>query len=369
MSVTVIVGTRKGAAILKSADRKSWDADFQIRGWPVTASAQDDKGRVYMAVNSDIFGPAIHASDDLTNWKQLDTAPRYRPEDRGNPEHNRIAAATDFTGKYKDGGRFVDQIWKLHFAHDTLFAGVSEAGLFESRDRGASWQPIDGFNEQPGREQWNPGFGGLGLHTILTDDKDADRMWVGISSTGLYRTEDGGKTWTKKDSAIHNEPTNCVHCVTNDPGNASTLFRQDHFGVYRSDDGGDTWNVFEDGLPVTEMSDGHHCSFGFPIVMDRKSGNIFVVPLDGDNFRMPRGGQLAVYRSNGTAWQPMRRGLPGQCFAGVLRGSMAADQLDPGGIYFGTSSGSVYASDDLGESWTEIVSGLPRILSVEAYVS
>lgn len=375
MSVALVVGTQKGAAIFTSKDRKSWSEEFVLRGWPVTASVRDDKGRVYAAVNSPNYGVALFVSDDLKEWRQLESAPRYAPGDRGNPEHHRIVSAADFTGVLKSGGRFVDQIWALHFAHGALYAGVSEAGLFVSRDRGETWQPIKGFNEQPGRESWPPGAGGLGAHTILSDEKNPDRMWVGVSAAGFFRTDDGGKTWSPKnkgvDPAVEAAPATtgqCVHHVINDPANASILFRQEHRGVHRSDDGGDTWRVIEDGLPVTELSDGHRCSFGFPIVMDRRSKNTFVVPLDGDNFRFPRGGQLAVYRSkDGERWHPLSKGLPDKCFSSVLRGSMAADQLDPGGIYFGSSSGSIYASSDLGESWGEIGRSLPRILSVEAY--
>lgn len=375
MSVALIVGTPKGAAILRSKDRRNWETEFVLRGWPVTASMRDDKGRTYVAVNSPNFGVALFASDDLTNWKQLESAPRYRPEDRGNPEHHRLVAKEDFGGILKGGGRFVDQVWKLHFAHGALWAGVSEAGLFVSRDRGQSWQPVDGFNEQPGRENWAPGFGGLGAHTILSDDNDPNRMWVGISAAGLFRTDDGGKTWQPKNKgvnpAVDSAPAStgqCVHSVTHDPKKANILFRQEHRGVHRSDDGGDSWQVIEDGLPVTELSDGHHCSFGFPSVMDLKTGQVFVVPLDGDNFRFPRGGQLAVYRTkNGKSWEPLTKGLPANCFTAVLRGSLAADQLDPGGLYFGTASGVIYGSDNLGESWSEVASGLPRIMSVEAY--
>ena len=368
MSVAVIVGTRKGAAILTSKNRKDWRMDFRLHGWPVTASCRDDRGRTYAAVNSPNFGVALFVSDDLEMWKQLESAPRYRPEDRGNPEHHRLIAQMDFEGKLKDGGRFVDQVWTLHVAHGAIWAGVSEAGLFVSRDRGESWQPVDGFNEQPGREKWAPGFGGLGLHTFLTDAKNPNRMWAGISAAGFFRSDDGGKTWVRKDDAVHSFGGNCVHHVAHDPDNASVLYRQEHFGVYRSDDGGDTWRVLEDGLPVAEMSDGHKCSFGFPMVHDRKSGATFTVPLDGDNYRFPRGGQLAVYRTkDGETWHPLRRGLPANCYAGVLRGSMAGDQMDPGGLYFGTTAGTMYASPDLGESWSEIASGLPRILSVEAY--
>jgi photosystem II stability/assembly factor-like uncharacterized protein len=368
MPVALVIGTPKGAAILRSGDRQSWKEDFVLRGWPVTASVRDDKGRVYAAVNSPNYGVAIFASDDLTEWKQLPSAPRYRPEDRGNSEHHRIVSQMDFGGLLKSGGRFVDQIWTLHFAHGALFAGVSEAGLFVSRDRGESWQPIEGFNEHPSRDTWIPGFGGLGAHTILTDAKNPSRMWAGVSAAGFFRTDDGGKSWNSKNDGVNADTGQCVHSVTHDPQNACVLFRQEHRGVHRSDDGGDTWKVIESGLPVTELSDGHRCSFGFPSVMDRRSGNVFVVPLDGDNFRFPRGGQLAVYRTkDGAQWEAKTGGLPANCYTAVLRGSLAADQLDPGGIYFGTASGTVYGSADCGENWREVATGLPRILSVEAY--
>lgn len=369
MTISLLVGTPKGAAVLSSKDRQHWTQEFVLRGWPVTAAAQDDQGRVYAAVNSPNYGVAIFASDDMKQWKQLPAAPRYRPEDRGNSEHHRIVAQMDFTGVLKDGGRFVDQIWTLHFAHGALYAGVSEAGLFVSRDRGESWQPIDGFNEQPGREEWPPGFGGLGAHTVLSDAKDPNRMWVGVSAAGFFRTDDGGKTWTPKNDGVNGDMGQCVHGVTCNPANASVLFRQEHRGVHKSEDGGDTWQVMEDGLPVGELSDGHRCSFGFPIVMDRATGRVFLVPLESDNFRYPKDGKLAVYRSDdGKRWNAHTTGLPANCFTAVLRGAMAADQQSPGGVYFGTASGTLYGSTDTGESWRELSTGLPRIMSVDAFV-
>ncbi len=157
-----------------------------------------------------------------------------------------------------------------------------------------------------------------------------------------------------------------MHSVQHDPNDANVLYRQEHRGVHKSTDGGDTWQVMEDGLPIAELSDGHRCSFGFASAMDLNSGNVFVIPLDGDNFRFPRGGQLAVYRSrNGRSWEPLTNGLPGNCYNAVLRGSLSADQQ--GGLYFGTASGTLYGSEDLGETWREVASGLPRIMSVQAY--
>ena len=371
MSIAVVIGTKKGAAVLTSdAERRDWTQSFGLRGWSVTASTRDADGRYYVAITSDVFGAAIMASDDLKDWHQLESAPRYEAGQLGNPEHIRIVASGDFSGRYKDGARLVDQIWTLHAAHGALYAGVSEAGLFVSRDKGQSWQPVEGFNEHPSRDRWVPGFGGLGAHTILSDANDPDRMWVGVSAAGFFRSDDGGKSWHSKNAGVPGQTGQCVHHVAHDPARAGVLYRQEHRGVYRSLDGGDTWDVFEDGLPICELSDGHRCSFGFPIVMDRKSGDVFVVPLDGDNFRMPRDGQLAVYRSrNGGRWEPQTRGLPSSSYTSVLRGAMAADQLSPGGIYFGTSAGAVFATNELGRSWREIASGLPRIQSVEAYVT
>jgi photosystem II stability/assembly factor-like uncharacterized protein len=369
MALALIVGTKKGAAILSAdVERSKWTQQFVLKGWSVTASTRDDGGRFFLAITSDVYGAALMTSDDLANWTQLDAAPRFKPGDRGNPDHNRIAGAADFMGRYKDGARLVDQIWTLHATRGAIYAGVSEAGLFVSEDRGHSWSGVEGFNEHPSRANWVPGFGGLGAHTILSDATNPDRMWVGVSAAGFFRTDDGGKTWHPKNEGVPGDTGQCVHHVAHDPENAGVLYRQEHRGVYCSTDGGDTWSVMEEGLPVCELSDGHRCSFGFPIVLDRKSGRAFVAPLDGDNYRMPRDGQLAIYRSTADGkWERQTEGLPSDCYAGVLRGSMAADQLSPGGIYFGTSSGSVFASNDLGQSWREIASGLPRIQSIEAF--
>ncbi|MGD0190731.1 MAG: exo-alpha-sialidase [Rhizomicrobium sp.] len=371
MTIALIVGTKKGAAILTSDSRRqTWNNQFLLKGWSVTASTRDDRGQFYAAITSDVFGAALMRSSDTNTWEQLEAAPRYQPGEKGNQEHIRIAGAGDFSGRYKDGPRLVDQIWTLHSAHSAVYAGVSEAGLFASLDQGKTWDPVDGFNNHPSRDNWVPGFGGLGAHTILSDRNDRNRMWVGVSAAGFFRTDDGGKTWVPKNDGVPGDTGQCVHHVAHDPFRADVLYRQEHRGVYSSRDGGDSWTVMENGLPVSELSDGHRCSFGFPIVLDRSSGYVFVAPLEGDNFRMPRDGQLAVYRSKQDgSWEGQTKGLPSNCYCSVLRGSMAADQLRPGGIYVGTSSGSVFASNDLGESWTEIASGLPRIQSIEVYVS
>jgi len=371
MSVVLIVGTAKGAAILTSdKERRNWKRRFDLKGWNVTASARDDEGRFYLGVASPIFGPALFVSDDLDKWTQLDAAPRYEAGDTANALHRRFTAMTvDPMGEGDDTARRVEQIWTLHAANGQLFAGVSEAGLFVSDDRGQSWQPVRGLNEHESRKDWMPGAGGLCAHTVLSDPANPDRMWVGISAAGFFRSDDGGKTFAQKNDGIPGGVAQCVHCVTHDPARPEVLYRQDHRGVYRSDDGGDNWRVIEQGLPVSELSDGLRCSFGFPIALHRASGSLFVLPLESDQYRTPPEGKLALYtsRDSGGHWQAAANGLPEGCYAGVLRGAMDSDQLDPGGVYFGTTSGAVYGSTDLGESWAEIDTGLPRIGSVRAY--
>ena len=192
MTTVLIAGTKKGAAIFKSDDRKKWSSDFVLKGWHVTASARDDKGRYYAAIASDIFGPAIMVSDDLKEWAQLEAAPRFAPGDKGNADHHRIVGAFDFEGKYKEGGRFVDQIWTLVFAHGNLYAGVSEAGLFVSKDRGLSWQGVDGFNNHPSRGEWMPGAGGLTAHTILADANNPNRMCCSPFAVAAYASRRRG---------------------------------------------------------------------------------------------------------------------------------------------------------------------------------
>lgn len=373
MSVVLIAGTAKGAAILTSDARRSkWQRRFDLKGWQVTASTRDEQGRYYVGVTGPVFGPALFFSDDLKTWTQLDAAPRYEKDDKANALHRRFTAmAVDPLGEGDDEARRVEQIWTLHAANGKLYAGVSEAGLFVSDDRGRSWQPVRGLNDHETRPHWMPGAGGLCAHTVLTDPGNPNRLWVGISAAGFFRSDDGGKTWAAKNDGIPESVGQCVHCVTHDPGAPHVLFRQDHRGVYRSDDGGDNWRVIEEGLPVSELSDGLRCSFGFPIALDRASGSLFIVPLESDQFRTPPDGQLAVYRSRdgGEHWQAAAKGLPEGCYAGVLRGAMATDQLDLGGVYLGTTSGTIYGSTDLGDSWAEIDSGLPRIYSVRAYAA
>jgi hypothetical protein len=370
METALIVGTSKGAAIFRSTDRKTWSFDgLALPGWKVTASTRDVSGRTYLGVSQDIYGTAIVVSDDLKTWRQLENGPAYAKGVRGNELHNRIAGAEVPIGDFDTSQRHIDQIWKLHAVRDEIYAGVSEAGLFCSKDRGETWQPLSGLNDHPSRANWEPGAGGLCAHTFLADERNPDRMWVGISAAGVFRTDDGGKTWIPKNDGISRSSGICVHSLAHDPKIPDVIYRQDHRGVYVTQDGGDTWSVAEEGLPICKLSDDHECAFGFASAFDVASGTAFVIPLDGDGLRFPKDGKLTVYSSDNGAdnWTPRRHGLPDNMYDSILRGALAVDKASPGGIYFGTSSGSVFASNDLGENWQEIGARLPRVLSVGAY--
>jgi hypothetical protein len=374
MAVDLVVGTRKGAMFFHaSAPDAKWQASsLALKGWLVTAATRDDSGRSYLAVTHDVWGATVVWNDTLDpdGWQQVESPPRYDRGLAGNPEHLRVVSAMDPMGAYKDGGRYVDQIWKLHAAGDVLYAGVSEAGIFRSEDRGKSWQVLPGLNEHPQRERWGPGFGGLCAHSLLTDANNPDRIWVGISAVGVLRSDDGGQTFDPRNEGVNaSEEGYCVHAIAHDPSVPDVIYRQDHRGMYRSDDAGDAWQAIENGLPLARLSDDHECVFGFPVAFDPASGSVFAVPLQGDSFRFPHDGQLAVYRSQdrGQSWHSLTNGLPGDSYTSVLRGALALDHGDPCGVYFGTTSGAVYAGADRGASWQRLASDLPKVLCVAAF--
>ncbi len=371
MAVVLIVGTDKGGMLLRAEDaRERWEiGELGFRGWRVTAAARDPGGRTYLAVALESFGNAILASDDLESWEQLEAAPRWDPGDRGNADHNRTIPSTVPRG-LGDEARQVDQIWTLHSAGDTLYAGVSEAGLFRSDDRGKSWHSVRGLNEHESRPDWMPGFGGLALHCILSDSNDPQRLWVGISSYGVFRSDDGGRSWARKNDGVPEGETFCVHGMAHDPQNADRIFRQEHNGMFRSLDGGDHWQQIENGLPASVLSSGRQCSFGFAVQLDPASGYAYSFPLAGDDFRYAPEGRARVYRTRdgGALWEELGRGMPAEPrYTSVLRGAMSLDRLDPCGVYVGTTSGHVFASRDRGESWIELPCTLPKILCVEAF--
>jgi hypothetical protein len=381
MGVVVIVGTDKGGVLIRSDEaREQWDpGELSFRGWRVTAATRDPGGRTYLAVALESFGCAILASDDLESWEQLEAAPRYEPGERGNLDHNRTitfnmiefnesVSSSKPLGLYAD--RHVDQIWKLHSAGDVLYAGVSEAGLFRSDDRGKSWQPVRGLNDHETQPDWTPGFGGLCLHSVLTDPRDPERLWVGISSSGVFRSDDGGSSWKSKNDGVTKAEAFCVHGLAQDPHDADRIYRQDHQGMYRSLDGGDSWERIENGLPLGQLTSGGESAFGFPVVVDPHTGAAYAFPLEGDDFRYPFDGRVRVYRTRdgGESWEGLDRGLPSEPrYTNVLRGAMAVDGLDPCGVYVGTTSGHVFASRGGGDSWIELPCTLPKILCVEAF--
>lgn len=339
---TIGIGTVKGAFFVRG-DGSGWDLSGpQFKGWAVTTFGRSPSGDHLLATGSNWFGAAIHRSNDLGEWEQIVDGPAW-------PE---------------GGDRKLNNVWTIATRDDTTYAAVDQAGLFRSDDDGASWQPVTAFNEHPTRPGWQPGFGGLAAHRLLFDPNDADRMWLGVSAVGVFRTEDGGDSWHLVNKGVtkpapdpdDEEIGYCVHCLVADPDDPDTIWRQEHTGVYRTHDGGDSWERIEEGLPAR---------FGFPIARDAASGALFVVPLESDEHRMPVGGEFRVYRSTdrGDSWHVSGEGHPEEpVYAGVLRDAVATD--GSGGVYLGTTAGTIHVTRDGGDTWTALPQVLPRILSV-----
>ena len=339
MGVLVIVGTDKAAFLLRSKDRQNWQLEGPLfKGWRLTAATRHGSGRYFVATASQVYGTAIHASDDLKTWSQIETGPAWP----------------------KDGDRKLNQIWTLKSAGDRLYAGVDEAGLFASDDGGETWDSVSA---------WFPGAGGLCVHAILTDSKNPRRLWAGISAVGVFRSDDGGKTWQLKNEGIppvvedkdHKDLGRCVHGLAADPENADTIYRREHNGMFRSRDGGETWTRIENGLGSW---------FGFPIAMDQTTKTLYTVPVESDEYRMPAEGRFAVYRSRdgGDSWEALRRGLPqDHCYINVLRSALAVDHLSPCGVYAGSTAGTMHISNDGGDSWAQAPCTLPRVLSLSVF--
>lgn len=354
----IFIGTQKGGFIAKSdAARREWTIGKPfLKGWAIHDICRDPAhpDRLFAAVGSFVYGATVHVSDDRgETWRQLESAPRYA----------------------EGAGREVKTIWSLSTGSadepGTLFAGVEEAGLFVTRDGGKSWSEFPALNDHPTRGEWCPGGGGLCLHRILTDPSNPRRIWIAISAVGVFRSDDGGESWQSKNKGIpcaieardaKDAIGFCPHCLCLDPQDPNTLYRQDHLGVFRSTDGGDNWVRLEGGLPA---------NFGFPITVDPRTGALFIIPLQSDEYRMPVDGALKVWRSTDRmeSWHPLSAGLPqANNYATILRNAMDVDGMEICGVYFGNSAGQVFASADRGESWSQLPAILPRVQSVTAAV-
>jgi photosystem II stability/assembly factor-like uncharacterized protein len=273
---------------------------------------------------------------------------------------------------YGDDGPKIPTVWNVTAAHGAVFAGVEPAGLFRSDDRGGTWQHIEGLTNHPTRPEWQPGAGGLCLHSIVPHPSDRNRMWVGISAVGAFETTDGGRTWQTRNKGVradfhpdkYPEFGQCVHKLVMASDGGEQLFQQNHCGVYRSSDGGKQWEEITEGLPS---------DFGFPMAAHpRDPKTVWTIPLNGaEQGRFVPDASVGVWRTNdaGGSWKRSGKGLPQEnAYVTVLREAMAADSLDPAGVFFGTANGEVYGSADEGTSWRLLADNLPAVWSVEAVV-
>jgi len=351
----LLAGTTKGAFLLRSnAQRTRWEVGGPyFHGHAVYAMAYDGRGdqpRIW-ASTQNYWGTFIRYSDDFgKSWTNPPEAPIRFPADTGVSLKN---------------------IWQITLGPpdepNLLYCGVEPAALFETRDAGASWSLVRGLFDHPHRPRWMPGNGGLTLHTILLDPANKQRMYVGISAGGVYRTDDGGRTWTAQNRGIrvmfmptkYPEFGQCVHKIAMHPAQPERLFLQNHWGLYRSDNRGENWTDVANGVPS---------DFGFAMIMHPKNpDSVYIVPVESDEFRCACDGRLRVYRTRnaGASWEPLMRGLPQKgAYETVLRDAMTADSLDPTGIYFGTRNGQIFGSRDEGRTWQKILEGLPAVTCV-----
>ena len=356
--VLLLVGTMKGAFLFRSdSSRRRWSsAGPHFPGRSVYALAYDGRAgrhRVWAAPKSEHWGAELCSTDDFGRSWARSEIPRLRfPE---------------------GAGASLANIWQIEpgrdDAPDILFCGVEPAALFESRDAGETWSLNEGLWNHPHRPQWMPGGGGLCLHTILQHPADRDRLMVAVSTGGVYRSDDGGRSWSARNRGIRAgflpdkfpEFGQCVHKVVRHPSKPDRFFLQHHFGLYRSDNGGDSWKDIGKGVPS---------DFGFAMAIHPRNGDtVYILPLESDEFRCVPEGKLRVYRTRdrGASWKPLARGLPQKsAFETVLRDSMATDRADPAGVYFGTRSGKLYASRNEGGAWSLVAEGLPPITCVKA---
>jgi hypothetical protein len=363
--VRLLVGTRKGAFIL-TADGKRHDWEISgphFAGWEIyhLKGSPVDPNRIYASQTSGWFGQIIQRSNDGgKTWEAVGKDFHYE----GNPGTHQWYDGTQHPWEFK-------RVWHLEPSltdPDTVYAGIEDAALFKTTDGAQTWEELPGLRGAKGN-LWQPGAGGMCLHTILLDPSNPDRIFVAISAAGVFRSDDAGKSWAPINNGLKSQyelpdPTaevgHCVHRIAMHRSKPDVLFMQKHWDVMRSDNSGDLW---------TEVSDNLPSDFGFPIdVHAHEPETIYVVPIKSDSEHFPPDGKLRVYRSQtgGNQWEALSKGLPqSDCYVNVLRDAMAVDALDQCGIYFGTTGGQVYGSADAGDSWQAIVRDLPAVLSVE----
>ncbi len=363
--VRLLVGTRKGAFILTAdAARKKWQIDGpHFPGWEIyhLKGSPADPNRLYASQSSGWFGQIVQRSDDGgKTWAPVGNNFAYD----GVPGTHQWYDGTPHPWEFK-------RVWHIEPSltnPDEVYAGVEDAALFHSTDGGQNWAELAGLRTHTTGSAWQPGAGGMCLHTILIDPSDPKRIVIAISAAGAFRTDDGGTTWKPINRGLHSQhipdPTaevgHCVHHIAAHPSRPGTLFMQKHWDIMRSDDAGDNWREVSGNLPT---------DFGFVIdVHAHEPETLYVVPIKSDSEHFVPDGKLRVYRSRtgGNDWEPLTKGLPqSDCYVNVLRDAMAIDRLDSCGVYFGTSGGQVYASADSGDNWNAIVHDLPPVLSVE----
>jgi photosystem II stability/assembly factor-like uncharacterized protein len=379
-SVRVHVGTRKGAFILTADGKRSqWNISGpHFAGWEIyhMKGSPVEPNRIWASQTSGWFGQVIQRSDDGgETWATPDGGAVPTPGPDPAPPSNQFAYEGEVTTHmWYDGTQHpweFKRVWHLEPSlkdPDLVYAGVEDAGFFKTTDGGESWKELPGLRAAKG-SQWQPGAGGMCLHTIIEDPTNPQRIYVAISAAGAFRTDDGGQTWKPINKGLKSayeipDPNadvgHCVHRIALHRSRPEVLYMQKHWDVMRSDNGGDMWYDISGNLPT---------DFGFPIdVHAHDPETIYVVPITSDSLHYPPDGKLRVYRSRtgGNEWEPLTNGLPqANCYVNVLRDAMAVDQMDSCGIYIGTTGGQVYASPDGGDSWSEIASYLPAVLSVE----
>jgi photosystem II stability/assembly factor-like uncharacterized protein len=363
--VRVLVGTRKGAFILESDGRREkWDVTGPLfGGWEIyhVKGSPLDPNRIYASQTSGWHGQVIQRSNDGgKTWEPGGNKFEYD----GVPGTHQWYDGTPHPWEFK-------RVWHLEPSltePGTVYAGVEDAALFRSTDDGQTWQELSGLRKHGSGPHWAPGAGGMCLHTVLLDPTDANRIYIAISAAGAFRSDDAGQTWKPINKGLRSlhipDPTaevgHCVHRIAMNGARPNVLFMQKHWDVMRSDDAGENWHEISGDLPT---------DFGFVIdVHAHEPDTVYVLPITSDGLHYPPEGKLRVYRSRtgGNEWEPLSKGLPqSDCYVNVLRDAMAVDTLDSCGVYFGTTGGQVYASNDSGDTWNAIVRDLPAVLSVE----